>query len=175
MNIGNIIISEYEDISDICPLPPLDIQEYLKHLPREICISYGLLMSNYTQEDDIQKQIVNLNFNEKIPPILLNKLTKERLSNDRYVLFSPQTGLELLKYTFSIPKSEFYRIIGEQFSVIPLLLAILRINSELRRIGSHFRDKSAILFTKQIRSRKYELDDRITIYPTIYRMFVSIN
>lgn len=97
MNIGNIIISEYEDISDICPLPPLDIQEYLKHLPREICISYGLLMSNYTQEDDIQKQIVNLNFNEKIPPILLNKLTKERLSNDRYVLFSPQTGLELLK------------------------------------------------------------------------------
>lgn len=171
MDIGNIIISVYEDISDICPLPPLDIQEYLKHLPREICISYGLLMSNYTQEDDIQEQIANLNFTEKIPPILLNKLIKERLSDDRYVLFSPQTGLELLKYTFSIPKSEFHRIIGEHFSFIPLLLAILRINSELRRIGSHFRDKSAILFTKQIRSRKYELDDRITIYPTIYRMF----
>ena len=25
MDIGNIIISVYEDISDICPLPPLDI------------------------------------------------------------------------------------------------------------------------------------------------------
>lgn len=175
MDIGNIIISVYEDISDICPLPPLDIQEYLKHLPREICISYGLLMSNYTQEDGIQEQIVNLNFTEKIPPILLNKLTKERLSNDRYILFSPQTGFELLKNTFSIPKSEFHRIIGEQFSFIPLLLAILRINSELRRIGSHFRDKSAILFTKQIRSRKYELDDRITIYPTIYRMFCLLH
>lgn len=57
MDIGNIIISVYEDISDICPLPPLDIQEYLKHIPREICISYGLLMSNYTQEDDIHVQI----------------------------------------------------------------------------------------------------------------------
>lgn len=175
MDIGNTIITVYEDISDICPLPPLDIQEYLKHLPREICISYGLLMSNYTQEDDIQEQIANLNFAGKIPPILLNKLIEERLSADRYILFSPQTGLELLKYTFSIPKSEFHRIIGERFSFIPLLLAILRINSELRRIGSHFRDKSAILFTKQIRSRKYELDDRITVYPTIYRMFCLLH
>lgn len=175
MDIGNIIISVYEDILSICPLPQLDIQEYLKHLPREICISYGLFMSNYTQEDDIQEQVANLNFTEKIPPILLNKLTKERLSDDRYILFSPQTGLELLKYTFSIPKSEFHRIIGERFSFIPLLLAILRINSELRRVGSHFRDKSAILFTKQIRSRKYELDDRITVYPTIYRMFCLLH
>ena len=175
MDIGNIIISVYEDISDICPLPPLDIQEYLKHIPREICISYGLLMSNYTQEDDIHVYIDNLKITEKIPPILLNKLIKERITDDRYILFTPQTGLELLKYTFSIPKSEFHRIVGDHFSIIPLLLAILRINSELRRIGSHFRDKSSILFAKQIRSRKYELDDRITVYPTIYRMFCLLH
>lgn len=40
MDIGNIIISVYEDISDICPLPPLDIQEYLKHIPREIWVVF---------------------------------------------------------------------------------------------------------------------------------------
>lgn len=175
MDIGNIILSVYEDICDVCPLPPLDIREYLKQLPREICISYGLLMSNYTQEDDICIQIANLNLDKRILPILLTKLIKERLSDDRYVLFTPQTGLELLKYAFCIPKSEFHKTIGDRFSLVPLLMAILRINSELRRIGSHFRDKSSRLFTKQIRSRKYELDDRITVYSTIYRMFCLLH
>lgn len=175
MEIGNIILSVYEDIADVCPLPPLDIPEYLKHLPREICISYGLLMSNYTQEDDICRQIVNLNFNAKIPPALIDKLTKRQFSDERYVLFTPQTGLELLKITFSIPVTEFSRTIRERFSLVPLFLAILRINSDLLQTGSHFRDKSSRLFAKQIRSRKYELDDRITVYPTIYRMFCLLH
>lgn len=171
MDIGNIILSVYEDISDVCPLPPIEIKEYLKHLPREICISYGLLISNYTQEDDIYRQIVNLNFNVKIPPVLIDKLTTRQFSDERYVLFTTQTGLELLRITFSIPVTEFSCTIGERFSLVPLFLAILRINSDLLKISSHFRDKSSRLFAKQIRSRKYELDDRITIYPTIYRMF----
>lgn len=173
MNIGNRILSVYEDIN-LFP-PALPIAEYLKYIPREICIRYGLLISNYTADDDICTQIQNLGLTNKIPRVLLNKLTEDRISNDTYVLFFPQTGLELLRQTFNIKEEDFKEHPSSSFSILPLVMAILRINSELIANGSHFKDKSAALFPKQMRSRKYELDDRIMIYPLVYRMFCLLH
>lgn len=156
---------------------PLNITEYLKQLPRELCIRYGLLISNYTKDDDICTQFKNLGFDKFISCNVLAKLKKGRLSieNGYYVLFTPQTGLEILKYVFSIPASEFRGRKGQRFSLIPLLKAILKVNSDLLSQGSHFRDKSLSLFVREIRSHKYGLDDRIIVYPLVYRMFCLLH
>ncbi|MDE7347703.1 MAG: hypothetical protein K2N48_13305, partial [Muribaculaceae bacterium] len=73
------IIRRYEDIY---PLPHPDIVEYLKKIPREICIGYGLLMANYTQEDDIYTQITKLGLSRYIPIDLLDQLTRGCLPNN---------------------------------------------------------------------------------------------
>lgn len=171
MESVNIIIRRYEDIY---PLPHPDIVEYLKKIPREICIGYGLLMSNYTQEDDIYTQITKLGFIRYIPTDLLDLLTRGCLPNnggDFHSLFTSKTGLEILKYTFSIPEYEFHKKDGQRFSLTPLITAILIANSDLVDKGAHFGDTSQILFKKKIKSHKYEQDDRINAYSAVYRMF----
>lgn len=172
MEIGNRILLKYEDLFSI---PPRDVREYLKMIPREICIRYGLLISNYTKNDDIYAQIANLDFKKVIQKNILDKHTKLCLPGDYYILFSPQTGLELLRYVFSIPESEFRVKNVQYFPLPPLLLAILKINSELLSQGSHFQDRSFTLFAKQIRSRNYETDERIMVFPVIYRMFCLLH
>ncbi len=165
------IIRRYEDIY---PLPHPNIVEYLKKIPREICIGYGLIMSNYTQEDDIFTQITKLDFRKYISKDIIEKLTIGCLPNnggDFHSLFTTKTGLEILKYTFSIPECEFHKKNGQSFSLIPFLSAILIANSDLLDKGAHFRDTSKTLFTKQIKSHKYEQDDKIIAYSAVYRMF----
>lgn len=168
MDIENRILFKYEDLFSI---QPLDVKEYLKLMPREICIRYGLLISNYTKKDDVYAQIANLGFGKMINKEILDKHTKQCQHGDYYILFSPQTGLEILRYVFCMPESEFQSKNGQYFLLLPLLMAILKINSELLSQGAHFQDKSFHLFAKQIRTRNYEIDERIMVFPIIYRMF----
>lgn len=160
-------------IEDIDKIPSLDGDVSLKSMTRDTAILHGLLIANYTQEDNIFAQLNSLKLANKEKIQILNKfVNKQYVSDANYILFIPQTGLELLKYSFSIPKAEFNSASKQQDS---LLTTILKINSQLLANNSRLGDKSLTLFTKQIKFRKYELDDRFYIYPTIYRMWCLLH
>ena len=147
--------------------PALSVDEYLKQIPRDIAIKYGLTIANYTQDDDFSRQLDALMFNDEIKLGIHFKVASKLLHNVRFILCKPQTGLEMLRRIFSIPKDEF----AKEVTQLTLIMVILKINSELLDNNARFQDKSATLFPKRIRSKFYELDDRIHVNPSIYRMF----
>lgn len=152
---------------------PSHVSEYLKHIPHEIIVQYALFMANHTIGDDVERQICFFKFDKYIPQYILRKLTINYYPECRYVLFTPHCGLELLKilYAHSIDNTEAIKNGGP----IDLLKAILQTNSDLLSRGSHFKDDALELFAKAIRSYKYSLDDRITVYPTVYRSFCLLH
>lgn len=168
MDIIDLRISlQFESIFEI---PAQSVDKYLRQVPRKIAILYGLMIANYTKEDDFSKQLDALTICNEINWWIRRKVASRQLPNDKIILFEPMTGLDLLKYIFSIPKEEFTE---DWTASTPLnfIMAILMINSELRAKNARFQDKDVTLFPKRIRSKFYELDDRIHVTPSIYRMF----
>lgn len=170
MEITNIIPICFNRVFDETPLNP---SEYLKFIPREVAIRYSLLMANYTAEDSVVDQIKVLNLHKYLPVRIFYKLMDSHQPNCRYVLFTPHCGLELTKTLCNNPIDN--QSIIKNTNHIYLLKAILRTNSILLSQGSHFKDKSLDLFAKEIRSYKYDLDDRVTVFPSVYRAFCLLH
>ena len=170
MEVTNIIPLDFNRVFDE---KPLDIIDYLKYVPHEVAVRYALLMANFTAEDNVYEQIEALNLYKYVPTQIMRKLTESHLPNCRYVLFTPHCGLELLKILCNNPVDNHALI--KNGDHVYLLKAILRTNSILLSQGSHFKDKSLDLFAKEIRSYKYELDDRITVFPSVYRAFYLLH
>ncbi len=145
------------------------VTDYLKQVPRSIAIRYALLISNCTKSLDWINQLNLLDLNESIQWIFKSKMRihESKLPKAQYVLFTPLTGLELLKYIFTIPAYE-HKLIGHEWQG-NLIKAIVLVNSKLLAEGPHNKDSSFDRFRKSVKHFRYELDDRIIFYATIYR------
>ena len=170
MEIVDKLLLNFDDIFGDKPLE-LDAKDLLKYVPREHAIRIGLLLSNTTKDIPADETIHNLGFETTLPPDIIELLLNRPIHNAEYELelTNIQTGLELLKNAYSISPKDFKNPRNIFEMNFALLLAILKINSELLKNNPRFKDKSGDKFYKHIRSKKYEIDPRISLYSTFYR------
>ena len=168
MDIEHQILFSVESLTvDENETPKLDVLECIKLIPRNLAIWYGLAIANYTQDDDIRVQLETLQFGPEVKRFVEAVLATKQF-DEKYILCKPQTGLELLKYAFSIPKEAY---ISGSKAPFPLLASILIINSRLLANNAHWQDNSISRSSKLIRSKGYEIDERVPIFATVFRMF----
>lgn len=169
-----ILLTIESVVKDVREFPALEVTDFIKLIPRREVIRSGWAIANYTEDDDIRVQLDTLKFSEGAKNFVTDILATKQF-DAKYILCKPQTGLELLKYVFSIPKEDHISDgEGETWNDFPLLFAILSINSILTANNAHW-DKSILRSSKIIRSRGYEIDDRVPIYATIFRMFCLLH
>lgn len=149
--------------------PTKRVTDYLKLIPREVAVRYALLISNYTDNVDWKIQLNSLRLHDLVKGVCEAKMRihESEFPGEQYVLFTPLTGLELLKYIFTIPVSEHHQI-GHIWQG-NLIKAIALVNTELLGESPRFNDESLNRFSKSVKHFKYELDDRVLVYAAVYR------
>lgn len=145
-----------------------ELTEYLKMIPRKAAISFSLFISNYTGNVGWKEQLSCLPINAPIKGECYLKMSPHEAEFPKatYVLFTPNTGIELLKNIFAIPIDEYHPIVEWQRILIK---AITLVNSTLINEGPNYQDTSFNLFCKSVKKFRYELDDRILLYGAVYR------
>lgn len=149
--------------------PTKPVTEYLKLVPREIAVQYALLIANYSEDTDWKTQLNSLSFDSLVKWVCKVKMAphESEFPEAKYVLFTPLTGLELLKQIFTISAYE-HHYIGYEWQC-NLIKAITIVNTNLLEEGPKYNDSSFERFQKSLKHFRYELDDRIFFYAAIYR------
>lgn len=149
--------------------PPKQVIEYLKTIPREEVFRIVLNITNFTKESEWKEQLDSLPLSYHLRLKCRLMMVPHELESPKavYVLYTPLTGLKLLKYLFTIPADEHHLVASEWR--LNMLKAITLVNSEIIREGVPNNKSSFSLFYKSVMHYRYELDDRIILFPALYR------
>lgn len=144
-------------------------------IPRKEAINYSLFISNFTDNVGWRDQLSCLPIDATIKGECSLKMisNEEEFPDAKYVLFTPHTGIELLKQIYATPAEVHRPIVGEWQRA--LIKAITIVNSALINEGPNFQDTSFNMFCKSVKYFRYEIDDRILLYGAVYRAMCLAN
>lgn len=148
---------------------PKQVIDYLRQIPRQLAVCYALWIANYSERHDWIEQLDNFQINLMVKHICAQGMAShiQEFPKAKYVLFTPITGLELLRYIFANSTRD-YCLRGNEWQG-NLIKAITLVNAEQINDGPRFGDVSLQRFIKAVNSYRYELNDMVIAYAAVYR------